>query len=768
MKKRRRNPRSRTAAKKPPLHDLGRALSTALQKHQTGDLTGAEAAYQEILKSSPNNPDALHLAGLVAHQRGDQFLAKGRIEQAIQAHAGVADFHNSLGAVLLALGEVSHAVEAFSQAIGIDPANADAQSNLGAALQAVGRFEESISPLTQAVEQRPGQPRDQGLLGIAAFRTGRIESAETHLRAALRLDPNFLDARRNLASLLFQKGDFTAALESVETVLERNPEDGDAFLLRARLLERLGRGEEALSSLSGLLKKHPETPPALALMGELLLAREAYDQAAQLLQAAVMGAPEEADAHLNLGVALRGWGKVDDAEAAFRKSIALAPEEGQAHYNLGVVLKDLGRNEEAIVSYREALRLVPNLESARYNLGNLLQDLERLDEAAEHYRTLLAKNPDHVDAWHNLGIALSDGGSMAEAEAAFRRVLALDPAHAQAWRHLITCKKYADPADPDIAAIESLLTSPDLPEGEEKHLRFALGKIHDDGGRYDDAFRHYARGNALKRAEIDHQPEAGYRYVDQLMATFSKEFLAEGRPEWADDSERPLFIVGMLRAGTTLVESILAAHSQVFGAGELTDLEKALFAAAEPYPESIPMMTAEAAATLRKNYLTRLGRDAGAEILRVTDKYPSNFFHIGLIALLFPRARIVHCRRDPMDTALSIYFQLFTSGNAYAYDLGEIAAFYRQYDRLMAHWREVLPGRMLEIDYETLTADPEGKSRELIDFAGLDWEEACLDFHQSRRRIKTASAWQARQPVHTKSVARWKNYADHLGELNIS
>ncbi len=352
---------------------------------------------------------------------------------------------------------------------------------------------------------------------------------------------------------------------------------------------------------------------------------------------------------------------------------------------------------------------------------------------------------------------------MWEAEQAYRAALAVQPGYAEVYANLVTTKKYTAGDEQDTESILRLLQTNGLAEREAAHLHFALGKIFDDRGEYDTAFTHYREGNRLMRQTVQFSAADFGAYVDRIIGTFGSELLAQ-RDVFGSQSELPVFIIGMPRSGTTLIEQIVSSHPAVHGSGELDKLAT-LAAGLDSYPETTRALDGSALQHLAAEYEARLLRDAPPGTQRITDKMPSNLLHLGFVALLFPRARVIHCRREPLDVCLSIFFQAFSGGNEYAYDLTDIGMYYRQYERLMAHWGAVSPLNMLEVRYEDLVTDPENITRRLIEFLGLPWDDRCLAHTENQRPIQTGSIWQARQPIYTSSVQRWRRYEKHLGPL---
>ena len=492
-----------------------------------------------------------------------------------------------------------------------------------------------------------------------------------------------------------------------------------------------------------------------------------------------------------------------DAVDYFQRSLAAEPADPLCLNNLGNVLRELGRLKEAVVAYKRALGFQPEHRSALYNLAGALALLGEHPQAVAAYRDLLRLEPDDAEAWNALGLSLLQVGEEAEAKKALEQALNLKPNDAEILNELGAAHQFegdlkaaarlyrasmdADPgfsraydnyvrsrrmkADDLVLADPVMKIAEDESRDDESRLiaRFALGKIYDDCGDADRAFENYFIGNALKRRLVHFDASAHSAWVDRVIEAYDKVFFATHADQGAP-SERPVFVVGMIRSGTSLVEQILASHSQVHGAGELLEITKlvtnltATLNSPAEYPQCTRQLNRNAIEIAAAAYLDFLAeRDQRAA--RVVDKMPTNFLHLGFIAALLPKARVIHCRRHPLDVCLSIYFQRFAQGHFYAYTFDEIAAYYAEYERLMRHWKETLPLKIHEVRYEVLLEDFESQSREMLNYCGLDWEDACLAFHRSERPVRTASSWQVRQPLYKSAMARWRNFDRHLGSL---
>jgi tetratricopeptide (TPR) repeat protein len=494
-------------------------------------------------------------------------------------------------------------------------------------------------------------------------------------------------------------------------------------------------------------------------------------EAEQLYRQILAADPGNPDGLHLYGVLARQVGRADIAIDAIGKAILRNGAVPEFHNNIGIAYAQLGRLDEAVASYEQALALRPIYGEAANNLGNALQQQGRTEEAIAQYRRAIplyeaarSAAPLLAEVHGNLATALLAAGRVDEAIAAFEQALALDPKRGFFYRNIAFARRVRA-EEPLLAALRRLEGEIDaLPEPDRIELHFALGKALDDVGETDASFRHYLAGNALKRAHIAYDEAAVLGDFRRVAALATPELLRAKRGS-GNPSRLPIFILGLPRSGTSLVEQMLASHPRIFGGGERHDFRDAVGALPGHYPELLGTLGADALAALGATYAARL-RTAAPQAERITDKMPGNFLYVGLIHLALPNARILHIRRDAVDTCLSCFGQLFTADQPFAYDLGELGRFWQGYDTLMAHWRAVLPeGAMLEISYEALVADPEGEARRMLDYCGLPWSPAVLDFHKNTRPVHTASMSQVRQPLYRSSVGRQRPSAALLAPL---
>jgi len=578
----------------------------------------------------------------------------------------------------------------------------------------------ALPELHQAALLLPDDAESHANLGAALCDQGRWLEALPSLRRALAIDPGNLQARADAGNALFRSGRAEEAMECYRRVLELDPRSADAHNNLGLCLASLGRREEAVAN---------------------------YEQALAL-------EPRHAQALDNLGMAWRELGARSRAEALHRRALEIDPRRARSHYGIGSAQLERGRVEDAAASFQQVLDLEPAHVAAHLGLAAALRQQRRVVEAQAICARALALAPRSAEAVWLLGELRGDLGAFPEAQALYRRAIEIDPSFPSAFSSMALQRKMTAADAPWQRGVERLLAQ-GPPLSHAIGLRYALGKYCDDLGRHDDAFHHYRLANELtKRYGAVYDGEKLTRHVDKLIATFDAGFMSTPPRASASLSERPVFVLGMPRSGTSLAEQILASHSAVFGAGEISFWDDA-FGAYDP----------QALSAIADEYLARTAQ-APAGALRVVDKMPANFLYAGLIHAVFPRARIIHLRRHPIDTCLSIYFQNFLNAPAFCNDLEHLAHYYREYVRITDHWRAVLPATaFLEVPYEDLVADQERWTRRMLEFIELPWEPQCLEFHRAERVVITASKWQVRQSINAASVGRWRNYERYVGPL---
>jgi tetratricopeptide (TPR) repeat protein len=469
---------------------------------------------------------------------------------------------------------------------------------------------------------------------------------------------------------------------------------------------------------------------------------------------------------LREAAALRAAGRFAEAAAAYESVLALAPALPDSWFNLAWLQRRLGEPDAALASYQQALdRGVSGPEEVRLNRAVIFADDLRQDDAAEReLRQALVLNPGYKPALLNLANLEEDRGRRAEAAALYDRILALDPTYWEALARSANCRAFSDPAAPLIGKLEAALARGDVAAADRASLGFALGRALDAVGRYDDAFAAYAAANEASRASAApgqgrYDPAALERFVDAVIAAFASPAAAA-----ALEAKPPIFICGMFRSGSTLIEQVLSSHPRVTAGGEMAFLPGVVAGELSPFPAAVAAASAGQLEDIARRYLDAVARTfPGADL--VTDKRPDNFLFVGLIKTLFPRAKIIHTTRHPLDNCLSAYFLHLDHGMAYALDLIDTGHFYRQQRRLMAHWRALYGDDVYAFDYDAFVQDPRAALEPLLAFCGLDWNDALLSFHARESSVKTASVWQVREPLYRRASGRWRHYAAHLAPL---
>jgi tetratricopeptide (TPR) repeat protein len=602
----------------------------------------------------------------------------------------------------------------------------------GWALERTGRVAEAAERYDRALRQDRDCFEALVQLGRLRLGEGKTEEAVGFLRRAVKANPRVASAHRNLAVLLFQTGRFDEALASFEKVVALGPPDAEALTCRGDCQNQLGRLEEAVASYDAAIALKPGLPQA----------------------------------HTNRAYALQRLGRLEEALDGYDRARALQPNAPGDHYNCASVLHALGRLDEALAGYDAAIALHPGFAEAHFGRGAVLLAIEDCEGAVHSYIRAAQARPTHAETWAHLGQALAVLGRSMEASEAAERALREDASSADAWYIRASLKPFR-PGDPDLPRMEAALRQAEARQARPEdrlNLSFALGKAWMEAGDAGRALGHLNRANQQQRSLLDFDIDAHLAAMDAMARA-----LDSGTIRRLDGlghrSERPVFIVGMPRSGTSLVEQVLASHPEVHGAGELTligEMAGRLPRAGEGLVEAL---TPDRLAAMGAEYDGRVQAMAPGAA-RVTDKMPGNLLYAGLISLILPEARIIHCVRDPLDTCLSCYETRFRRGSLFSYDLRELGLSHRAQDQLAQHWRKVLPSdRFTQVSYEAMVEDLEGEARRLLAFCGLEWDDACLQFHQTQRTVWTASASQVRRPLYRSSVGRARACADHLGPL---
>jgi tetratricopeptide (TPR) repeat protein len=544
--------------------------------------------------------------------------------------------------------------------------------------------------------------------------------------------------------------------------------EGAHHVETAERLSKAGKYAEALASMMNAARLIPDDADVLGRLGRAYLMTGRLRQAIDALRRSLALRPGVGEVHNDLSIAHSAIGEDDAAIAACREAIRLNPDFAETHGRLGELLFAKGMRSEAAAAYERASALEPTQSVGRFRGVMAHFAMNRLKEAEEGFRQIVADEPSNGRALQLLGLVLQIRGDHGEAARVYERAIEADPLNAWAYHGLANSRKFTEVDRPLAEKIVLLLGRDDwhrklAPADVERRrmsLSFSAGKIHDDLGEYAQAIQHFDAANRIRRRLQPFNRDVLKGRVDGLISRFTPEFFANHRAIGGDD-RTPILLVGLPRSGTSLLERILSNHPEVRGRGELAywnDRGPSWF-------EAEPAALAKAAPELRAGYVNLL-RNGDTQVARATDKMPFNYLWVGLVHLLFPNAVFVYCRRNPVDTCLSIYMTQFATVPAFSNSFEDLVIYHRHFSRLMDHWRAVIPSdRYIEIDYEDVARVPEKTARSLLAFCGLDWDPACLHPERNREAIATASHWQARQPIYRSSLERWRHYEPWLGEL---
>jgi tetratricopeptide (TPR) repeat protein len=634
-----------------------------------------------------------------------------------------------------------------------------------------GRILDAEAICRAAVERNEHDVNMTALLGATLFKAGKNQEAEKYLRISTQLAPNFAKPWSDLGAVLVETRRPREAAEVLENAVRLDPAEGDAWFNLGKVRSMLGLGPEADEAFEKAFELNPERK-ALAHAAEHQQAGR-LEEAEKVYREILRKNPENVDALRLLGTLAVGSGRAHEAEGLFRRVIAYAPDYAEAHLDLGRILKDQHRLEEAIQSFEKVIELEPHSMQANLLLASVLAPAARTHDAIAAYRKVLELRPNHPGALLGLGHTLKTVGQQDEAVQAYRDCIGMRPGNGETYWSLANLKTFKL-SDEDIQAMESQVARQDMDEDLNTQSRvnflFALAKAYEDRGDFDRAWAYYEEGNSTQRLEETYDPVRTEVMNDEIIKVFDSGFLAQ-HSGTGNPSPEPIFIIGLPRSGSTLLEQILASHSMVEGTAELpyagivANSMNRNRADGVNYPRAVRELSGQHFHRLGQKYLdlARIHRTEGKP--RFIDKMPNNFPAVGLLHLILPNCKIIDARRYPMDSCLSCYRQLFARGQSFTYDLTDIGEYFLEYQRMMDYWHEVLPGRCLTMQYEDLVMDFDSQVRRLLEFCELPWEENCARFYATDRPVRTASSEQVRQPVYSRSINFWRNHESHLAEL---
>jgi len=618
----------------------------------------------------------------------------------------------------------------------------------------------------------PDHPEARLLLALAAAGQGRDEEAREALEILAGEQPRWAAVHLELGRLRGAEGDGAGAIAALERAVTLKADLPEAWRLLSEQQRLAGDARRAEAAMARHIQSLARDPALLAAGAALVEGRLA--EAEHQLRAILRSRPTDVPAIRMLAEVATRLGRYEDAEALLGRCLELAPAFDAARQNYAVVLYRQAKAAEALAEVNRLLEADPRNPGYRNLQAAALGQLGDYDRTIAIYQALLCDFPQQPKAWMSLGHALKTVGRQAEAVAAYRRSLEQKPSLGEAWWSLANLKTFRFDAA-DLVEMRRALTLGDLSDEDRFHLQFALGKALEDTGEDQDAFAAYTDGAALRRRSLDYDADETSAHVARSRALFTPGFFAE-RAGFGCPSPAPIFIVGLPRAGSTLVEQILASHSAIEGTMELPDLPamaKRLGGRirrdeASAYPSVLAGLDAEACRALGEEYLARTQAQRRLGRPFFIDKMPNNFTHTGLIQLILPNARIIDARRHPLGCCFSAFKQHFARGQAFSYDLADLGRYYADYVELMAHFDAALPGRVHRVIYEAMVADPETQVRALLDYCGLPFEDSCLRFHENDRAVRTASSEQVRRPIFTEGVDQWRRFEPWLQPLKTA
>jgi len=522
-----------------------------------------------------------------------------------------------------------------------------------------------------------------------------------------------------------------------------------------------GQIQEAIVKIQTLNQQYPNVPLLFNILGACYKSLGQLENASKMFKNAFILKPNYAEAHFNHGVVLKGMGELILASESYKNAIVLLPNYPNAHNNLGNIFRDLGRLEEAIESYEWAVAYKPEFAEAYNNLGIVQSDMGQLNLSLKSYQKAISINSDYIDALFNLAIANKQLGNKALSIKIFDKILQLNPNYVSAYRNLSEVKHYKK-NDPQIVKMKKLISKKNLSQTDSISLNLALSKVYEDLGDHDKQFKFLKKGNDQRKEELNYSIDQSLKLHLRIKEFFKSPLAIVKESSYSGSKFRPVFIVGMPRSGTSLVEQIVSSHSEVHGAGELEYFSPILTPILN---KEIDVITEKDILSIRDQYLSKVSSLKFTQGIMI-DKMPANFRYIGFILSAFPEAKIIHLKRDARATCWSIYKYYFDSkGNGFSSDQEDLAKYYVLYSEMMTFWHELFPNKIYDISYEDLTLNQEKETRKLLEYCELDWDENCLNFHENDRAVKTASALQVREKMYQGSSDVWKKYEAHLKPL---
>lgn len=565
-----------------------------------------------------------------------------------------------------------------------------------------------------------------------------------------------------------QRGELRVAIDLYRTVLRLDPDNSDALHYLGVAQLQQGHYRRASDLISRAIELNPRNAHCHNNLGEVWRQQDNIEAAMPCFQRALSLAPNYAQANHNLGLCYAALGKLDQAVEWFTTALAHEPGSIESHLALANIYSMRREFAKAASAFESALALNPAVASTEEAFGRVLHELGESERARAAFDRALELEPERASVHCSRGESFLVEGDMYSAVAHFKRCIECDPVHGLAWEKLAGAAKFIPLGSQVLEALETRANDSSLSDEQRKPLYFAFGTILDSQARHEQAFEYFRRANNIARSRLQYDQSTHEARVNHIIDVFNGERITAGLAG-ANTSDTPVFVVGMARSGTSLLEQIIASHPQAHGAGELEFFSHLKFNRATSestdYIHLMEEVTPQFVTSFTRGYLTRLREKDETGAKRIVDKMPDNYLHLGLIAMASPNATILHSCRNALDVCLSIYFTNFSFGNRYACNLNDLGHYYFHYARLMKHWHQVLPGRIYDVSYESIVSDQTAQTQRLLDVLNLPWNDACLRFFETQRQVRTASQWQVRQPIYANSVGRAKHYRKYVGEL---
>ena len=599
--------------------------------------------------------------------------------------------------------------------------------------------------------------------GLQHYKKGRLQQAQDICQRIVQKQ-QYPDAVLLLGMIAHQQGEFKVAVERYEQFLGLNRNHAQTHYNLGLVLEELDRTELAIEHFNKSISIAADNAAAHSNLADAYTKLKRWEEAIKAYQKALSIQAGHAITIIKLANVFHAAQRWAESIPLYERALVLQPTNALVHRNLGVSLQKLGRLQKAIMCFKQALSLHPDYTDARIRLSEVLRDLGRAEEALVQLERVIELKPDETEAHISLALTLRQLGRTELAIKCLQQLLTRRPDFGLLYHHIALMKPKKDL----IPVVEKLISNRELSNSDTQYCHFALGNLYDESESIDQAFNHFQMANTLHRKTFTYDPAENTQHINRLVNAYSKRFYHRKR-HLGSTSQLPVFILGMPRSGSTLVEQIISSHPEAHGAGELGALPGVKLAIANQlkhanfYPECISLIDEKMAEEYSARYLQELAFYCPAA-KRITDKLPGNFLCIGLIKILLPNARIIHCQRNPLDNCISLYFHCFEN-HKFSFELTELGRYYLDYRRLMSHWESLFPGEILNLQYEELVMDQERVSKQLIDYLGLEWDEKCLNFHNNEREVRTSSNIQVRQPMFKNSMNRWKHYERQLQPL---